>query len=95
VSSVAVDIELDLSVLEDFSPVLPCEGAHHSRAINGHIEGAPGAFFVVSPCCGPKIVQCAGRVAAMRFNGVLFCATCDTEHLAELYQFVPIGEVGL
>jgi len=46
--------------------------------------------MVISPCCGPKVVQCSSRVAAMRSSGVLYCGVCETEHLTSDYRFVPI-----
>lgn len=86
-------LEVEDIVLLDFAYCPPCEGANHSRGLSGHVADAPGAFMVISPCCGPRVIQCAPRVAAMRFGGVLYCGTCDQEHLAEEYTFVPLDSI--
>ncbi|TFD74720.1 hypothetical protein [Cryobacterium fucosi] len=84
------DIDEDVVVDLDFEPVIACEGRDHNRGMSGHIPDAPGAFMVISPCHGPKVIQCAPRVAAMRFSGLLHCSVCRMEHLVEEYRFLPI-----
>ena len=78
-------------LLLDFESQLPCEGEHHGRGLSGHISTAPGAFMVISPCCGPKIVQCSPRVEAMRDSGVLYCGLCERDHPTSEYSFIPFG----
>ncbi|MFO7691091.1 MAG: hypothetical protein R6W83_11165 [Cryobacterium sp.] len=87
-----MDVILDLRsmTLLDFDTELPCEGVHHERGLSGHVPAESGGFMVISPCCGPKVVQCTSRVTAMRGSGVLYCGVCETEHLTSDYQFVPI-----
>lgn len=51
----------------------------------------PGAFMVISPCCGPKVVQCSPRVMAMWDAGVLYCGACEGEHRTSEYSFIPFG----
>ena len=83
-------LDVDPVILMEFTPELECEGYDHHRGIHGHVPDSPGAFFVTAPCCGPKVVVCAPRVAAMRFNGLLTCHTCRREHLTEAYTILPI-----
>lgn len=83
-------LEFDSIVLLDFDSDLPCEGTHHGRGLSGHSPTAPGAYMVISPCCGPKVVQCSPRVHAMRDSGVLYCAACRSEHLTVEYTFIPL-----
>ncbi len=87
-----MDVILDLRSMSllDFDSELPCEGVHHERGLSGHVPTESGGFMVISPCCGPKVVQCSSRVAAMRSSGVLYCGVCETEHLTSDYRFVPI-----
>lgn len=91
-AAVGVDADVDVMDLLDFSPVLPCEGECHDRGIIGHTLGAPGAFLVVSPCCGPSIVQCASRVARMRAGDVISCSRCKVDRRSAEYRFVPVEE---
>lgn len=81
---------LDAMSLLDFDSSLPCEGSHHHRSLSGHAADEPGAFMVISPCCGPKVIQCSSRVSAMQASGVLYCGTCESEHLTSEYTFVPV-----
>ena len=83
-------LEHDLESLFDFDRDLSCEGSHHPRGLSGHDSTAPGAYKVISPCCGPKIVQCEPRVLAMKASGVLYCGTCRTDHLTTEYEFIPL-----
>jgi len=85
--------DLDSVSLLDFDTNLPCEGSHHHRSLSGHSAAEPGAFMVISPCCGPKVIQCSPRVSAMRASGVLYCGTCETEHLTSQYTFIPLDDV--
>jgi len=85
---------LDPVSLLDFDPALPCEGSHHHRSLSGHAATEPGAFMVISPCCGPKVIQCSPRVSAMQASGVLYCGTCESEHLTSQYTFVPVEQNG-
>lgn len=89
-NSVDLDLDLSILILLDEDPVIPCEGIHHPRGISGHDAAQPGAFMVISPCCGPKVIQCKARVDAMRTSGVLYCGVCQTEHLTSEYRFVPL-----
>lgn len=86
-------LEVESIELLDFDYSMPCEGANHTRGLSGHQPDAPGAFMVISPCCGPRVIQCAPRVAAMRFSGTLFCSICNTEHIVEEYTFVPLDSL--
>ncbi|TFC11389.1 hypothetical protein E3O19_14100 [Cryobacterium algoritolerans] len=83
-------LNLDSVFLLDFDTALPCEGTHHVRGLSGHSPTAPGAYMVISPCCGPKVVQCSPRVHAMRHSGVLYCGACRNEHLTSEYTFIPV-----
>ncbi|HAM26465.1 MAG TPA: hypothetical protein DCP11_07065 [Microbacteriaceae bacterium] len=85
-------LEAGTVLLLDFDTNLPCEGAHHDRGLSGHVPEKPGAFMVISPCCGPKVVQCSPRVTAMRDAGVLYCGACEGEHLTSEYSFIPFGD---
>jgi hypothetical protein len=82
----------DIIELLDFESLLPCEGVHHNRGLSGHDPAESGGFMVISPCCGPKVIQCFSRVNAMRISGVLFCSVCKTERLTSDYQFIPLKE---
>lgn len=86
-----VGLEIDLVVLLDFEPTLPCEGDHHPRGLSGHDPTAPGAFLVVGPC-GPKVIQCLPRVNHMKTIGELYCRPCDRQHPITDYRFIPIGQ---
>lgn len=88
--AVGFDIEVSTIELLDFAPVIPCEGTNHPRGLSGHIPDTPGAYMVVSPCCGPKVIQCAGRVAFMRSGFGLFCGTCGVNHDTTEYTFIPL-----
>jgi hypothetical protein len=70
--------------------LLPCEGVHPDRGLSGHDPAESGGYLVISPCCGPKVIQCGSRVDAMRTSGVLYCAACQHEHLTSEYFFVPL-----
>lgn len=83
-------LETDVVELLDFVPSIPCEGADHSRGISGHIMEEPGAYMVISPCCGPKVIQCAPRVRYMHESGDLFCCSCATHHPTTDYTFIPL-----
>lgn len=83
-------LDLESVVLLDFDPDLPCEGTHHIRGLSGHQPTAPGSYMVISPCCGPKVVQCTPRVLAMQASGVLYCGACQGEHLTSEYTFTPL-----
>ncbi|HSP76247.1 MAG TPA: hypothetical protein VLO31_08540 [Cryobacterium sp.] len=85
-----LDLDLESVILLDFDPDLPCEGTHHFRGLSGHSPTAPGSYMVVSPCCGPKVVQCTPRVLAMQASGVLYCGACQGEHLTSEYTFTPL-----
>lgn len=87
-----MDVLLDLRSMSllDFDSELPCEGEHHGRSLSGHVAAESGGFMVISPCCGPKVIQCTPRVAAMRSSGVLYCGVCEREHLTSEYQFIPL-----
>jgi hypothetical protein len=74
----------------DFESALPCEGVHHHRGLSGHDPAESGGFMVISPCCGPKVIQCSSRVDAMRVSGVLYCGACQHEHLTSEYTFIPL-----
>jgi len=74
----------------DFESTLPCEGVHHHRGLSGHDPAESGGFMVISPCCGPKVIQCSSRVDAMRVSGVLYCGACQHEHLTSEYTFIPL-----
>jgi hypothetical protein len=89
-SSPAGLLEMELDWQNDFDADLPCEGSHHDRGLSGHNSTAPGAYYVISPCCGPKVVQCAPRVKAMKAGGVLYCGDCRSEHLTTEYTFDPL-----
>ncbi|TFB51217.1 hypothetical protein [Cryobacterium tagatosivorans] len=84
-------LDSDTVSLLDFDSELPCEGAHHLRGLSGHAPEEAGAFMVISPCCGPKVVQCSARVSAMRSTGVLYCGACEYEHLTSDYSFIPFA----
>lgn len=86
-------LESDTVSLLDFDSQLPCEGAHHPRGLSGHDPSESGAYMVISPCCGPKVVQCSARVTAMRSSGVLYCGACAHEHLTSEYSFIPFSDV--
>jgi hypothetical protein len=83
-------LDTDTVILLDFESHLACEGVHHDRGLSGHQPTEPGAFMVISPCCGPKVIQCRPRVAEMRASGVLYCGVCQTEHLTSEYTFLPL-----
>lgn len=83
-----IDTDLDLSL--DFAAQLPCEGLDHSRGLHGHQVDAPGAFLLVAPCCGGRLVLCAPRVGYMRTSGLIWCTGCSTERVIEGYLFVPL-----
>lgn len=83
-------LDQELDSLLDFDSDLACEGSHHGRGLSGHHPTAPGAYMVISPCCGPKVVQCSPRVIAMRHSGVLYCGACRSEHLTVEYTFIPL-----
>lgn len=85
-------LEASTVSLLDFDSELPCEGVHHRRGLSGHVPDSPGAFMVISPCCGPKVIQCSPRVAAMQHSGVLYCGACQREHLTSEYSFIPFQE---
>jgi hypothetical protein len=85
-----LDQEQELDALLDFDCDLACEGSHHGRGLSGHLSTAPGAYMVISPCCGPKVVQCSPRVIAMQRSGVLYCGACRSEHLTADYTFIPL-----
>jgi hypothetical protein len=87
---VVPDLEQETVILLDFESHLACEGVHHDRGLSGHQPTEPGAFMVISPCCGPKVIQCRPRVAEMRASGVLYCGVCQTEHLTSEYTFLPL-----
>jgi hypothetical protein len=70
---------------------IPCDGRDHKRGISGHVVEDPGAFIVVSPCCGPSLIQCAGRVNYWRTYGLIMCSRCETQHLFEAFTFIPVG----
>lgn len=74
----------------DFEHTIPCEGQDHYRGYLGHVISEPGAFYVIAPCCGPKLVYCKSRVAKILRDGLLSCHTCKRQHLTELFQFIPI-----
>lgn len=83
-------LDQETVILLDFDSHLACEGVHHERGLSGHQPTEPGAFMVISPCCGPKVIQCRSRVAEMRASGVLYCGVCQTEHLTSEYTFLPL-----
>lgn len=83
-------LEVGTESLLDFDSEFPCEGIHHGRGLSGHEPGAPGAYMLISPCCGPKVIQCSARVAAMRLAGVLYCSVCEHEHLTSEYDFIQL-----
>jgi len=87
-----MDALLDAStvLMLDFDSDLPCEGVHHGRGLSGHVPDEPGGYMVISPCCGPKVIQCSPRVDAMRHSGVLYCGVCESEHLTTEYRFIPL-----
>jgi hypothetical protein len=87
-----MDVILDMRSVSllDFESVLPCEGVHHDRGLSGHDPAESGEFMVISPCCGPKVIQCSPRVAAMQSSGVLYCGVCEREHLTSEYRFIPL-----
>ena len=85
------DTELDERL--DFEPVLPCEGLDHIRGISGHHIDAPGAFVLVAPCCGHRVVQCAPRIAHFRQVGLISCGRCSIQHPIERYLIIPIDSI--
>lgn len=89
-TAAGLDIEVSTIELLDFAPVIPCEGYNHPRGLSGHDPEAPGAYMVVSPCCGPKVIQCAGRVAFMKATGDLYCGSCSANHSTDEYTFIPL-----
>ena len=84
--------DTEIFTLQDWTPVIACEGLNHKRGLNGHIIEQDGTWNVISPCCGPKVIQCDGRVQNMREGGLLYCGMCGVEHLVEAYTFVLIGD---
>lgn len=89
-----LDAVLDVEIVEllDFDTNLPCEGVHHDRGLSGHDPAEPGSYMVISPCCGPKVIQCSSRVVAMRNSGVLYCGICKKEHFTNDYSFIPLPD---
>jgi len=88
----AVTADTEIFLLEDWHAELACEGLNHKRGLNGHVIDQAGTWNVISPCCGPKVIQCDGRVQNMREGGLLYCGKCRVEHLVEAYTFVLIGD---
>lgn len=82
----------ETSTLEelDFKHIIPCEGGGHKRGILGHVASEPGAFYIVAPCCGPKIVCCRSRYDKLHVDGLLNCGTCGRQYLIERFKFIPI-----
>jgi len=89
-----LDAVLDVEIVEllDFDTSFPCEGVHHESGLSGHDPSEPGGYMVISPCCGPKVIQCSSRVDAMRTSGVLYCGICKREHLTSEYSFIPLPD---
>lgn len=90
-----VSVDADVVMELDFSPVLPCEGEWHPEGKGGHDPEAPGAFLIVTPCCGPSIVQCAGRTADLRSGTTISCSRCKADHPVSEYGFIPVDGDGL
>ena len=84
-------LDLESISLLDFDSDLPCEGVNHGRGLSGHVPTESGGYMVISPCCGPKVIQCSPRVAAMRRDGVVHCGECKREHSITEYSFLPLG----
>lgn len=84
------DVEVD--VLLDFEPYLPCEGRSHREGLSGHVPDAEGAFFVVSPCCGPALIVCEPRAVFMKAQGTILCSRCQRETIWELWRFLPVEQ---
>jgi hypothetical protein len=90
-SLVDVDVRLDDEL--DFESVLPCEGLMHEFGTFGHRPYQDGSFVVVSPCCGTRCVQCAGRVAFMRETTAMNCGSCGHDWPPTKYRFIPLEDV--
>lgn len=89
------EIEIYDEAALDFDVPIPCEGTHHTRGISGHDPAAPGAYIVMAPCCGTRLIQCAPRVAEMKLQGDLTCVDCQIVHDSAKYRFIPISAAGL
>lgn len=85
--------EVESVVLLDFEYTPACEGTHHQRGLSGHDPEAPGAYMVISPCCGPKVIQCEPRVRTMIAGGLLTCTGCGLQRFPEDYRFVPLDSL--
>lgn len=86
------DVGTESIILLDFEAYLACEGGHHTQGISGHDPEQQGAFLLVAPCCGPKVIQCTARVQYLKEKGLIYCTNCETENLVENYLFIPVGE---
>lgn len=88
-------IDLSEEVLNQilFERPRKCEGEDHHRGILGHNPESPGAYYVITPCHGCKVVQCEGRVLHWKETGLLRCSTCKTWQRYEDCRFIPVDSL--
>lgn len=79
----------------DFDYIPKCEGLDHPRNLHGHVAGEPGFYYMISPCCGPKVIVCKPRVWYMHNVSLdIRCHICQREHYVKLYKFPAIDGSG-
>jgi hypothetical protein len=81
--------DTDTDVLQDLELPVPCQGMEHSKGTSGHDPDAPGAFMVLSPCCGYRLIQCAPRVERLKTYDIIKCHKCGMDRSASKYLFIP------
>ena len=75
----------------EYCPLIPCEGQDHKRGILGHKVDEPGAFYLITPCCGrATTVQCKPRIDYMIARGTLSCTACKHEYRIEDFRIIPV-----
>lgn len=71
----APDIDIDLTVLEQFDEPPLCE----SLNCEARGKGAHEAHYVGRlPCCGHSYLVCRERVARFRVDRIIHCDACDS-----------------
>lgn len=90
-----LDMDLEITVMEELDKTPACEGEKHAEGTFGHIAQAPAAFLVYMhcPCKKGPIALCAPRVRYVWANDkfdYLLCAVCKTKEPLSEVTLVPL-----